>query len=500
MQHHEEQLIDEIAKYTWNPLGYALFAFPWGEPNGPLVHAPGPRKWQVDVMSRIALHLSNPATRYDAMLLVRASGHGIGKSALMGMLVKWGLDTCVDTRIVITANTEGQLRTKTVPEVQKWCKMSISSHWFGYERTSIHAHGGDHELTWRADFTPWSKHNSEAFAGLHNERKRIILVMDEGSAIDDAIWEVAEGALTDANTEIIWLVFGNPTRNVGRFRECFRRDSKYWDHAHIDSRTVEGTNKKLFDRWAEQYGEDSDFFRVRVRGMFPSSSSHQFYSTELVEKAQRVILKPEQFNFAPVIISVDPSWTGEDEFVIGMRQGLNFRILATYAKNDNDIYMANIIARFETEYNAKAVFIDGGYGTGIVSAGRTMNRNWQLVWFNEKSGRLDCVNKRAEMHVLVREWLQAGGSIPEDDKDLYEELLAQETVATLDGKYKFIPKEDMKEIIRRSPNRLDALAITFAFPVETPIQPGDLDGLVRQKKRREGRDYDPHDRAELTSR
>jgi hypothetical protein len=71
----------------------------------------------------------------------------------------------------------------------------------------------------RADAIPWSEENTEAFAGLHNKGRRF----DEASAISDKIWEVSEGALTDEDTEIVWLAFGNPTRNPGRFRDCFVR-------------------------------------------------------------------------------------------------------------------------------------------------------------------------------------------------------------------------------------------------------------------------------------
>jgi hypothetical protein len=38
-------------------------------------------------------------------------------------------------------------------------------------------------------------------------------VFDEASAIPDLIWETTEGALTVEQTEILWLVCGNPTRN-----------------------------------------------------------------------------------------------------------------------------------------------------------------------------------------------------------------------------------------------------------------------------------------------
>jgi len=42
--------------------------------------------------------------------------------------------------------------------------------------------------------------------GLHNSGKCIIVICDQASEIDDVIWDVTQGALTDANTEIIWLV------------------------------------------------------------------------------------------------------------------------------------------------------------------------------------------------------------------------------------------------------------------------------------------------------
>ena len=50
---------------------------------------------------------------------------------------------------------------------------------------------------------------------MHNKRKRIIVIFDEASAIADSIWEVTEGALTDSQTQIFWLAFGNPTRSTG---------------------------------------------------------------------------------------------------------------------------------------------------------------------------------------------------------------------------------------------------------------------------------------------
>jgi hypothetical protein len=166
-----------------------------------------------------------------------------------------------------------------------------------------------------------------------------------------------------------------------------------------------------------------------------------------------------------VIISVDPAWQGDDEFVIAKRQGLKFEILRTIPKNDNDIEMASLIATLEDDEEADAVLIDLGWGTGIYSAGKTMGRKWILVNFGGKSNDPGCLNKRAEIWKLGKIWLKEGGSIPKDPQ-LHAELVTPETVARMDGKLQLESKEDMKSRGASSPNRADALMISFAHPVK----------------------------------
>jgi hypothetical protein len=460
----EDLLIEDIASFTHDPLGFAKYAFAWNE-DGDLAGVEGPRKWQTELLSELGEHLQNPATRHQPFQCAVASGHGIGKSALIGMILNWGLSTCEDCKVVITSNTETQLRTKTMPEVGTWFRRAINAAWWVVNAMSIHTIAKKHERSWRADAVTWSENNTEAFAGLHNKKKRIILIFDEASAIADKVWDVAEGALTDEETEIIWLAFGNPTRNTGRFKDCFGKLRHRWRTKQIDSRTVEGTNKEQLNKWVQDYGEDSDFVKVRVRGLFPSASFKQFISLEDVDRAFGRELKPENYDFAPVILAVDPAWEGDDEFVIAMRQGLYSKILRVIPKNDNDVQMANLIASLEDEVKADAVFIDGGYGTGIVSAGKVLGRkHWVLVWFSEASNDAGCLNKRAEMWKLMRDWLKEGGALPADPH-LHAELIAPETVPRLDGKIQLESKKDMKARGERSPNRADAIALSFAHPV-----------------------------------
>ncbi len=453
-------LADLAVRCKYDPLLWAENAWRWGEG-----HLKGKdiRVWQADVMDQIAKHLGDVKLRYQPLKIAIASGHGIGKSAEMGMIANWAMSCYEGARIVITANTEGQLVTKTSPEVSYWFRNSISAPLFNIDTMSIKPKAPS-GIPWALDFVTWSEHNTEAFAGLHAEGRIILLVMDEASGIAKQIWTVAEGALTDENTVIIWLAFGNPTSNTGEFRECFRKNRREWITRHIDSRTVEGTNKVYLNKLVEKHGENSDRVRVRVKGQFPSASTRQLIGTDLVTAARGRHLPKSAYDFAPVILTCDPAWTGDDDLIIAKRQGLYFEILDVIPKNDNDVWIANKIARYEDQFEADAVFIDLGWGTGIKSAGDVMGRAWQLIPFSGAATSPAYSNKRAEMWASAESWLREGGAIPDDD-DLEQDLISVTTKPTLDGKILLVSKEEMKKNMLPSPNRGDALALSFAHPV-----------------------------------
>lgn len=471
MEKHDE-LIEALGALTHDPLAFVYFAYPWGEPGTPLEDMEGPDEWQIQILKDIGEQLKKGKDLQTAIQEAVASGHGIGKSALISWLIHFAIATHENTRGVVTANTEGQLRTKTWPELSKWHNMFIAKDLFTYTATAIFCSDKDYEKTWRIDAIPWSKNSPESFAGLHNQGNRILVLFDEASAIDDVIWEVTEGALTDANTEIIWCAFGNPTRNSGRFRECFRKYRKFWNTYQIDSRTVKISNKAKIEEWLEAYGEDSDFFKVRVRGVFPSASDLQFISTEIADKAQKQVYKPGQFEHLPVIIGVDPAWTGSDSLEIVMRQGYYMKPLASIPKNDDDWRMAQLIAQFEDEYKADAVFIDMGYGTGIYSIGKQLGRKWRLIEFGGKSNDPVYLNMRAYMWGQMKEWLREGGSIPPNDQALYDDIVGPEAIIDKNGHIQLESKKDMKDRGLPSPNKGDALALTFAARVVKKSETG----------------------------
>ena len=465
----EQELVDQFYSFRHNPLKCVLYSFPWQESE--LETSPGPRQWQREKLEALRDHLADPKTRYVPYLEAIASGHGIGKSAEVAFIIHWALSCWEDARVIITANTGDQLAQKTVPEAKKWFRRAINSHWFIPRSESIKVVDTAHRDTWRADFVTWSIEKTEAFAGLHNEGKIIVLVFDESSAIPDKIWEVAEGALTDENTVIIWLAYGNPTKNTGRFRECFGKYAHRWKTRQIDSRTVEGTNKEQIEKWIEDYGEDSDWVRVRVRGEFPRSGSKQFIPSDIVAAARKA--KVSVPDVLPKIGSCDVARFGDDQTVIGDRQGRKARIWGKYRGLDTVQTAERCIEYIDAESPAAFVVDGDGLGAGVFDylKHRGYDRKTLLVEFHGGATPNDMAmyyNKRAECWGGMRDWLKDGAQIP-DNPELDSDLTGVE-YDTANGKRQhgsiiLESKDDMKARGLSSPDSADMLAMTFGVKI-----------------------------------
>ncbi len=496
----EGDLIEVIAGFRHNPLGFVRYAFPWGEPGTELADETGPRPWQIETLNIIAEALSADDIE-GALRIATASGHGIGKSALVSWVILWGLATAPLTKVVITANTGDQLRTKTWPEVSKWFNLLICRHWFKFEATSIARRNSSGSKEWRCDAATWSENNTAAFAGLHNKGRRIILLFDEASQIADKVWEVAEGALTDEDTEILWLVFGNPTENTGRFRECFAggRFAHRWSPRQIDSREVPGTNKGEIDKWIADYGEDSDFVRVRVKGQFPRGGSMQFIDGDLVDEAanREAVSHLRQ----PLVMGVDVARFGDDQQVIVFRRGLDARTIPTLKFRGLDLVsLSGKVAEQAMLHGAVGVFIDeGGMGAGVVDMVRKMLPGRLVIGVNfggkadryTMGGDLPLVaDKAAEMWAGMRLWLKTGAI--EKDPELKAELTGRQYGFDTHNAIRLERKEDMKKRGLSSPDVADGLALTFAYPVAD--QPADtrfdVQGIAAAPVLQS--DYDPH--------
>lgn len=477
-----DALLEWLGSVSADPYAFVLGAYPWGQ--GELADYAAPYDWQREILCDIRDGLLTPN---KAILEAVASGHGIGKSALVSWILDWAQSTFTDCKGIVTANTQTQLTTKTWAEFGKWCRLSVTAPLFEKTATARYSRDPAHSDTWRIDMIPWNEQRPEAFAGMHNAGKRIVLMFDEASAIADVIFETAEGALTDKDTEIIWCCFGNPTKNTGRFNAIFRdrQMGLGWNKRQIDSRSVPGTNKAQFDIWAERYGEDSDFFKVRVKGEFPSAASTQLIATSVIEAAMQ--RKPEGYAWEALVLGVDVARYGSNESVLAPRRGKDAKSLEwqRYRGLSTDV-LGEKIAAFNLEHQCDGIFIDeGGVGGGVIDFVRRMGHSCIGVLFGSRqpgmrapSTNEKVANKRAQMYVELREWLKSG-CIP-NDEDLKRQLIAIEYFVNKQDEIQLISKEDMAE----SPDLADALAETLAFPVSPKRRFG-----VKQTAKME---YDPY--------
>ena len=480
----EKALMSEL----WDPQiandleRFVMFAYPWGKENTPLHDQKGPRTWQRDKLQALTAHLNqqlvNKRIGLDMEMFQDAtvSGRGSGKSALVAWLKDWMMTTRIGSTTTITANTETQLKTKTFAEGNKWNSMLINAHWF--ERSILSVDPAEwlkqalaEQL--KIDSTYyyckgllWSEENPDAFAGTHNMYGQL-LIFDEASGIPNKIYEVSEGFFTDLIPDRYWLQFSNGRRNVGGFYDTFHKNKAYWRTLHLDSRTVEGIDHQRFNRIIEQYGIDSDTARVEVLGQFPKQGQNQFISNELVYQAQaRPLPQPEDLG-AALIMGVDVARFGDDETVIRFRRGRDARSLPREGmKSMDNMAVANRVAFLIEKYHPDAVCIDAGQGSGVIDRLKEMKyQQIYEIWFGSEAEQKEWANKRTEMYAKLRTWLR-GGCI-DADNNLFTDLTAHEYYFF--GKAKdaqmLISKEEIKDMIGRSPDDGDALALTFAVNV-----------------------------------
>lgn len=395
-------------------------------------------------------------------------------SAEVSWLILWAISTHADTRGVVTANTDTQLRTKTWAELGKWYQLFIARQLFTLTATAIYIAGDkEREKTWRIDQIPWSKERSEAFAGLHNQGKRLLVIFDEASAIDDVIWEVTEGALTDAKTQIIWCRYGNPTKTSGAFfARCTqpRRNT----YTRVDSREVSFSNKKQIQAWVDEYGDDSDFVRVRVKGQFPRAGYANFISPELVTQARRRRLEAVMYQVHPKVLAVDPARFGDDFSVITLRQGLKVHWQVALSGFDGPDLASRIfeIVRKGGQMlkgdgvppgNISCVVYDAiGNGADLDSALRRMQGLPACIpvqWGQPAKDDKQYFNQRSECWGKMRDFLEHG-QIPDDD-DLANQLTSLDYGYDARFRIQLQSKKDLKKGGGKSPDKADSLSLSF---------------------------------------
>ena len=288
-------------------------------------------------------------------------------------------------------------------------------------------------------------------------------VIDEVAQCRPEIWsEVVRPLLADRKG---WCCFiGTPRgRNVlyDLYQEAVHNES-WFDGRYPVTDTKLISEKELAD--AKRTMGDSKF-RQEFLCDFEAAVENALISGELVDKAVKRVNLPATYSWALVVIGVDVARYGDDKSVIYVRQGLHTLKIMKFTHLDLMAF-SDRVANTIIHYRAAMTFVDVvGLGAGVVDRLYSLGFK-DVIGINagSKPDNPRYRNKRAEMWDKLKEWLEAGGDIP-NDPELIAELTSVQYSYAVGDKLQLEKKEDMKARGSKSPDIGDALAISMAMPV-----------------------------------
>lgn len=455
-----------------DPLGFVLFAYPWRQEGTELVDEPGPddnqRAFLIDLGLEVRRRRFDGNSPVMPILMAESSGHGTGKSVQGAWIADWILSTRPYSIGTVTANTYPQLESRTWAAIQRWTRLCITGHWFHVRNKGIYAKEAPE--TWKVVAQTCKEENAQSFAGQHARTSTSWYMFDEASHIPDGVWDVAQGGLTDG--EPMFFCWGQPAKKSGRFYEvCFGRFRDRWNVRLIDSRRSRFTNKEYIAQLIQDYGEDSDYVRVRVKGEAPRAGDLQFIDQDRIDAAKRRTVAT--FPDDPLVAGMDVSGGGQAWNVVWFRKGLDarsippIRIPGEHSQERSAILarLAEVLADRRPGRQVSMLFVDSAYGSPYVERLRTMGYdNVMEVNFGGPSPNRHQANMRAFMWNRMKEWLDRG-AIPAEDPVLETDLTAPGSHLNRSDQLVLESKEAMQKRGVASPDSGDALALTFAAHV-----------------------------------
>lgn len=310
-------------------------------------------------------------------------------------------------------------------------------------------------------------------------------VIDEVAQIKPEIWnDVLQPTLSDRKG---WALFIGTPAGINLFSELYYKAENLpdWHAARFTVYDTGAIDPDEVARLKRDMAETS--FAREYLCDFTAAGDDQLISLADSEEAARRQYKPKEFEHAPVILGVDPARFGDDRSVIVRRQGLQCFTPLVFRGIDNMDLAARVAAQIK-EHNPDAVFIDSGAGAGVIDRLRQLDFDVIEVPFGGKSTYPNLyLNRRAEMWFEMKDWIESGGAIP-NDPSLKQELATPVYWFDSAGRKVLEPKDEIKKRLQGggSPDVADALALTFAYPVQKR-SPLDALGIKRSRT-----DYDPY--------
>lgn len=460
------------ATRTGDPLLFATgvlgFLLP-GDPNPDSLHQL--EGWQVTALKKYRKAWRNRFTERGRISI--RSGHGVGKTCFVSIIILFTL-LCggPDTKVPVVANSENQLRDGLWPELSKWIGKLPSSlrAEVGWQKERVVMNCAPEECF--AVARTATKHRPEALQGIH--AKTVLAIFEEASGIPEETLEASAGALSTPGA--LAVAVGNPTRSTGFFHQTHTKLRHVWDTMSVSSESVPRARGHIQDI-IDLYGKDSNKYRVRVLGEFPTQDDDTVIPLEWVIAARG--REVAAMSFMP-IWGVDVARFGDDRCAVAKRQAnVLLEPVKWWQHTEIDVTAGRIKAEWDgthVDMRPSDINIDViGYGAGVFAILKNMGLPVRGVNVAEAPSIEALYHRlRDELWFKGREWFRARDcSIPntQEIEVLVGELTSLTYDTTINGKTKVEAKTDAKKRGLRSPDLADAFLNTFATPPKLKPKP-----------------------------
>ena len=396
------------------------------------------------------------------------SGHRVGKTAFASWTIMWFVTCFFPTKVGVTAPTSVQMSDVLWAELSMW-----------HNRMKRKAPMLGEQFMWRVDRFELIARPRESFAvartarperpealqGLHS--KNVLILVDEASGVDERIFEAGRGSLAAENSYII--LTSNPTRLSGYFYETHHKLRSLWHTIHVNGKDVPTQSQQYRDEIYLQYGEDSNYSRVRIDGEFPKEEADVVISLELVLAASQ----REVEAFGSKVWGLDVARFGDDRNVL-IKRCTNATLGEHQAWRGMDTMQTSgkVYAEWlntPPEDRPTTIFVDViGIGAGVCD--RLGELGLPVVGINvSEAASIDdrkYERLRDELWFKARRWFERLDCKIVPDETLIAELVVPKYTFNSSGKIKVESKDDIKKRLPRSPDVADALILTFADMAE----------------------------------
>lgn len=425
--------------------------------------------WQVDALTASG-GPDNPRRR-----LTMKACTGPGKSAVLAA-IGWHRLVCFaepgehPKGAAISGEGSDNLRDNLWAELAKWrTRSEFLQRAFTWTKERIFAN--DHPETWFLAARSFAKDaNADqigtSLSGLHSRFPFVLI--DESGRAPPVIGQKAEQVFTGGVVDGLVADAGNPTTTSGLLYHNVTMAAK---GRVVITITADPDDPKRTSRvdiehareQIEKYGKDNPWVMYSILGLFPPHGFNTLLSLEEVERAMRRHYREEEYAGAQKRLGVDVARFGDDETVIFPRQGL-VAFTPAIMRNARSPEIAARVAAAKAKWGSEIEAVDGtgGYGAGVIDSLIQAGFSPLEVQFAGKATDSRYFNHRSEMWFRMAEWVKRGGALP-NDASLVRELTAP--MYTLqNGKFRLEEKDQIKKRLGFSPDKADALAITFTIP------------------------------------